>query len=95
MKVCAFNLDNKQEYCTQSHLRDEKYTYGFGYQLELPVGDYYVYATVPEMKNYKAYYSDFIACGLTVKCKSHKPITVLVESLKMQSGVDPIDWYKE
>lgn len=93
MKVCAENIATKRTYCTEEHRKDTKYTYGEGYQIEIPSGDYYVYATLPSWKNYKAYYSDFVICGLSVDCSSHKPILVQVKSGQIVSGIDPQDWY--
>ena len=68
----------------------------------MPPGDYHVYAYLPDparygagySKDYRAYYSEFVKCGMRDNCKSHEPITVKVKSGETVSGIDPMDWYK-
>ncbi len=92
MRICAENVQNWKKYCTDEQINDSKYTYDKGYQLEVPVGDYYVFAKVSNLGQY-AYYSEFVTCGLDNDCSSHKPIKLRVEGGKSISGIDPIDWY--
>ncbi len=94
MKVCAENTITKKQYCTDKHIKDTKYTYGEGYKIEVPVGNYYVFATIPSWGNYRAYYSEFITCGLSVKCLSHEPILITVKTSETVTGINPQDWYK-
>ena len=93
MMVCAETFDGKIIECTNKHLVDPKYTYGEGYTLEVPAEEYFVYAQTPELENYKAYYSEFVVCGLSVNCDSHEKIEVVVEAGKTTSNIDPQDWY--
>ena len=101
MGVCAKNKKTKEEFCPYEMIEDEKYKYGFGYSMEIPAGTYSVYAQLTDPKsigaelgkNYKAYYSKFVTCGMSVECKSHKPIDVKVSGGKTISNVDPQDWY--
>lgn len=96
MEICAVDTtDDQNILCTKDHVVDKKYTYGIGYKLELPAGSYNVYATVTSWQGYKAYYSDFVTCGLKSSCPSHSPIEVKVEGGKTTSNIDPIDWYKQ
>lgn len=96
LKVCAETLMGVQFECTSTHIKDSKYTYGEGYKLELPPGKYYVYAQVPSFNSdYKAYYSEFVACGLSINCPSHKPIEVEVSAGATLTGIDPHDWYNQ
>ncbi len=96
LKVCAETLLGVQFECTSTHIQDSKYTYGSGYKLELPPGKYYVYAQAPSFNsNYKAYYSEFVTCGLSINCPSHKPIEVEVTSGATLTGIDPQDWYNQ
>lgn len=96
LQVCAETLIGVQFECTLSHIQDSKYTYGSGYKLELPPGKYYVYAQVPSFNsNYKAYYSEFVTCGLSINCPSHKPIEVEVSAGATLNGIDPQDWYNQ
>jgi len=51
---------------------------------------------VPNFGNgYKAYYSEFVTCGLSVDCASHEPIIVEVKSGQTTDGVNPQDWYNQ
>jgi hypothetical protein len=102
MTICAENLATKKLSCTNKHLKAKKYQYKVGYKLEVPPGDYQVYAYLPDParygasypKDYRAYYSEFVKCGMSVDCPSHAPITVKVKSGETVSGIDPQDWYK-
>ena len=96
LQVCAETLLGVQFECTSSHIQDSKYIYGSGYKLELPPGKYYVYAQVPSFNSgYKAYYSEFVTCGLSINCSSHKPIEVEVSAGATVTDVDPQDWYNQ
>lgn len=92
LNICAENTQTEQTLCTSTQITDKKYTYGVGYNLEVPTGTYFVYAKLPDQE-YQAYYSEFVTCGLSVNCKSHNPIEVSVLAGKTTSRVDPQDWY--
>jgi len=92
LKVCAENADTKETLCTSEHLESVQFDYGKGYNIEVSPGSYTVYAQIPG-DTYKAYYSDFVSCGLTADCPSHEPIVVKVEAGKAQLGINPQDWY--
>jgi hypothetical protein len=100
--ICAENLATKEIYSTNKHLNAKKYQYKVGYKLAVPPGDYHVFAQLPDpgrhgadySKDYRAYYSEFVKCGMSVNCKSHAPITVKVKAGETVSGIDPQDWYK-
>ena len=93
IQVCAENQTTQEVLCTSKHLEDAKYTYGYGYRLEVPAGNYYVYALDPN-RDYKAYYSEFVTCGLSVDCSSHELILVPVKAGETVTGIDPQDWYQ-
>ena len=90
--VCAENTVTEQSFCTSQHLKNSKYTYGVGYKLEVVEGVYLVYAKLPNEEQL-AYYSEFVTCGLSVNCPSHKPIEVTVTGGETTTDVDPADWY--
>lgn len=94
MRVCAENLDTKQQYCTTTHITGKQYRYGLGYSLEVPAGRYHVFATTAGLKGHRAYYSEFVTCGLRAGCPSHAPIVVTVADGQTVFGVNPHDWYK-
>lgn len=94
--VCAETTTGVLVKCTAQKINDSKYTYGVGYQLELQSGKYFVYAQSPNIQpGYKAYYSEFVTCGLSVNCSSHDNIVVEVKSGETQNGIDPQDWYNQ
>jgi hypothetical protein len=102
MTISAENLATKKIYSTSRHLKARKYQYQVGYKLEVPPGDYHVFAYLPDpakygagySKDYRAYYSEFVKCGMTGKCPSHAPITIKVRGGQTVSSIDPQDWYK-
>lgn len=103
MKVCAQDLSTQvspnklvfsKEYCTSKHIKDKKYKNGQGYKLEVPgSGSYYVYAATSVQSGYKAYYSEYVVCGLKASCRSHAPIGVKINPGQTMTGIDPGDWY--
>lgn len=100
LEVCAENIGTGEEFCTYESIEDAKYVYGFGYKIEAPAGDYQVFARLSEpeeeaggFKDYKAYYSEFVTCGLEYDCPSHNPLTVEIKAGETVSGIDPHDWY--
>lgn len=92
MVICAETTDSEEEFCTEEILTDDIYTNGSGYELNVPTGEYHVYASLPN-DPYRAYYSEFVVCGLTVDCPSHEPIAVNIEPGEIIEGIDPQDWY--
>lgn len=71
------------------------------YEISLPAGTYYIYATFPrgkaptrDMEGLKAYYNDFIKCGMNVNCTSKKLIAVKVNSGRTVRGITIGDWYQ-
>ncbi len=98
MQVCAKNIDTEKEYCTNNRIYDtNEYTYGVGYKMEVPTGDYQVYSYLPDSPDWKAYYSNYVVCidsGLYENCNSHDIITISVLSNQVTPNIDPGDWYK-
>jgi hypothetical protein len=90
--TCAQLIEGNNTICTNEQISSEEFTYGIGYELKVPPGNYYVYSNIPN-QDYKAYYSEFVTCGLSIECQSHKPIIVTVVEGKTVSNVDPHDWY--
>ena len=102
MVICAQNLATQKKYCTNQHLKSKKFTHGVGYRLEVPVGKYVVYAYLPHPekygagfpRDYRAYFSEFVKCGMRAECTSHQPVVITVKQGAVLSGIDPQDWYK-
>lgn len=94
MEVCAEDTTTKETICTSEIQEDSSYSSGMGYKLEVPAGTYYVYAKLPN-DSYKAYYNEFVTCGLQASCPSHKLIPVEVGQDQQVSQIDPQDWYNQ
>ncbi|MDQ5951317.1 MAG: hypothetical protein QG639_594 [Patescibacteria group bacterium] len=94
MEVCAEDVESKQTFCTTEILEDSSYSSGVGYKLEVPVGTYHVYAKLPN-DPYKAYYNEFVTCGLQASCTSHELIPVQVGLDQNVTQIDPQDWYNQ
>ncbi len=101
MIVCAEAINSKSIHCTEKRIRNRR-SGKFTYKLRVPAGSYYVFATIvnseepiDDVRGYKAYYSEFVKCGLSVNCPSHKPIEVSVRAGQTLTGIDPGDWYAE
>jgi hypothetical protein len=90
MKVCADNIELAETFCTYDKITSSQFTYGLGYKLAVKPGSYNVYAVVGATTGL---YSEFVPCGLSVNCTSHKSIQVDVNEGQTVKGIDPIDWY--
>jgi len=86
MKIVAHNVVTGEEF-------DVHYNGEAQYKMKVPVGEYFVYAQTAEMEEYRAYYTDFVTCGLSVNCPSHNKIKVEVVAEKTTVNVDAADWY--
>ncbi len=68
---------------------------------KLAPGDYYVYAQLKDPTSigsdipasFKAYYSEFVRCGLQYECKDATRIVVHVTAGADTPGILPHDWY--
>lgn len=63
------------------------------YSITLPVGNYYIYGLTNEMGGVKAYYNEFVRCGMDIKCHSKKKILLKVKSRQPVRGITIGDWY--
>lgn len=98
--VCAENISSGQKTCTSeadltykvSPSGDKSYD---SYKLMVDPGQYRVYAFIPGKSGSAptAYYSEFVTCGLSANCPSHKPIPVTALAGQTVTGINPTDWY--
>ncbi|MFZ5392081.1 MAG: hypothetical protein ACOZAR_02695 [Patescibacteria group bacterium] len=96
LEVCAENIFySDQVYCADGLINDSKYTNSTGYTIEAPVGSYYVYSYEPTKPDQKAFYTDFVDCGLKAECTSHDKLIIDVYPDETTDQVDPIDWYNQ
>ena len=93
MIVCAQEIETEVEFCTEDKIQQENFINGVGFLLEVPIGDYYVYAFLPESPDNKAYYNEFVTCGLDVDCESRENIVVTVSKNEIVEEIMPHDWY--
>lgn len=91
LKVCALNVTSNQETCTTTILKNSTYTTGTGYEIEVPVGIYHVYAELPD-QTAKAFFTEYVVCGQVTECTSHLPIPVMVRPNQHITDADPQDW---
>lgn len=85
LKVCAENIETSEIICIRVH--------DSIYKIAVPPGFYYVYAETKKFKG-KAYYTEFVKCGLKVDCPSHKKIKVEVKKGELLKNINPQDWYE-
>lgn len=89
--VCAELTSNTNIKTCTTQIKDKKYLTGVGFELEVEPGIYYVYAFY---KDQKAYYNQFVVCGLNVSCKDRTKIPVIVKEGQIVDAM-PEDWYDE
>lgn len=99
LEVCAEEINTKALHCTNT-LEDKKYSTGMGYVMTIPAGKYHVYAheklldTIdPTLQ--RAYYTEFVTCGMKKECTSHKPIVLEVEVKGSYQNINPHDWNEQ
>ena len=100
MVACAENVET-QATVICSEKRDD-WEEGVHYSLKVPPGRYFVYATlvagddsVGEMRGKKAYYTDYMKCGMGANCSTHKRIVVEVKADQTLNGILVGDWWAD
>ncbi|MFT3745940.1 MAG: hypothetical protein QM785_16845 [Pyrinomonadaceae bacterium] len=102
--VCAKSIDVNTAvmYCSNgkaSSLRAAKVRFKLNfrtavYEAVLPAGTYQLYATTSEMPGHKAFYNDFVRCGMSVHCHSKRPISVKVDTGQRVKGITIGDFWE-
>ena len=97
--VCAEPVDGGSEYCTETPAGDDELLTP-SWSIEVPAGEYYISARVKDpsemgsdLGDYRAYYTQYVMCGLNVECTDHTKIPVTVTSGQATLGITPYDWY--
>lgn len=88
-------------YCSNmsaAKLREAKIAFKLNYRaanysVTLPAASYYIYATTGEMPGVKAYYNEFVKCGMSVECTSKKWIVIKVKAGQTRSGITVGDFW--
>ena len=104
--VCAVPVAGGTPQCFDKPLAGGSDT--LAYKIEVPVGDYYIYAhldndlpnaTASSAKaSYKAYYDQYVVCGEAASCPSNghtQYVKVTVSANQTVTGVNPTDWYND
>ena len=93
LEVCAYQISHPSfSYCTKEKI---KISNNLIYKMNVPFGEYYVFASTKDMPNYKAYYTEAVVCGLGVHCKSHRKVKVVIDGKRQKlSNINPQDWYE-
>jgi hypothetical protein len=68
------------------------------YSISVPAGSYYVYGTLAGFNDqngtpWKAYYNQFVVCGLAASCTDTTKVVVNVESAGTVENITIGDWY--
>lgn len=68
------------------------------YTISIPAGSYYVYGTQSGFNDqngntWKAYYNQFVICGLAASCKDTTKVAVNVTAAKTTENITIGDWY--
>lgn len=90
-RIAAFDLESGEVItCRVEDLNMKNYTY----ELRVKPGKYYVYSFLISSPDQRAYYDEFVTCGLKYECKSHEKIAVTVNKGETKKDIDPADWYE-
>lgn len=88
---CAEHISTNEIICSES-LGETGQTDTF--MIIVPPGSYYVYAVnTADPNSYKAYYTEFVTCGLLASCPSHEKIAIEVAAGETVLDIKPHDWY--
>jgi hypothetical protein len=63
------------------------------FKIKLPVGTYDIYAQAGPNDQSPGIYSKAVLCGLSVDCKDHSKIPVIVKQGQTTKNINPADWY--
>lgn len=63
------------------------------YQVTLPPGNYHIFAKTGEMPGHRAFYNEYVKCGMEYTCRSKKPIILAVRNGKIIKGVSVGDFW--
>lgn len=90
MGVCAQDTSSPLLITCVKQSKNTKFKTGVGYDMDLAPGTYYIYSSLGDQK---AFYTEFVTCGLQASCKSHTKIPVVVTAGSVQDNILPHDWY--
>ncbi len=90
INVYAYNIKTKE--IIKHHIFDHETG---KYEIKVPNGEYYVFSGSNDNINDKdnGFYSEMVPCGLTIDCKDHTLIKVIISDFSHASNINPGDWY--
>lgn len=91
--IHAYNLETRQDFFVRDHIGGEEYQYGVGFKINVPPGRYHVYGVRTSDPGQRAYYNEFVKCGMKTECSDRSNIEVTVEAGEEAKGVVVGDWY--
>lgn len=93
LQVCAVPVEGGEVVCT-NHF--DSAGGELAYLLEVPAGRWLVYASAPDtMPGVKAFFTEAVRCGLSVRCADHTRVPVVVRPGQLVDDVDPDDWFDQ
>lgn len=90
--VCAETLNGSSQYCANDFSNSSQSGY-YGFSLKVPAGSYYIYSGI-QGQQYKAFYDNYVLCGLKKDCNPSPLIPVAVASGKSVDNILPVDWFQ-
>ena len=97
--VCAEPVDGGVEVCDDVPAGDSEQLVPT-WILTLPAGQYFVSAHMKDpsemgsdLGDYRAYYTQYVVCGMSVDCVDHSKVAVTVISDRTTADITPYDWY--
>lgn len=97
--VCAEPVSGGQETCVEAPAGDNELL-SPPWSIEVPAGDYYVSSHLKDpsdmgsdLGDYRAYYTQYVICGMDITCKDHSKVAVSVTSDRTTADITPYDWY--
>jgi hypothetical protein len=97
--VCAEPVSGGQGVCVDAPAGDNEQL-SPPWSIEVPPGEYYISARLEdpselgsELGDYRAYYTQYVLCGMDISCTDHSKVSVTVTSDRTTSDITPYDWY--
>ena len=94
MNVCVTSVRGGKSACSNRRVSGFRFSVNRGsarYSVTLPAGTYYIYGTLPGQD--RAYYTEYIRCGMDARCTSHARIPIKVTAGQTRSGITVGDWW--
>ncbi len=91
--VVAEEVATGREFATDQIIYDSKYRFGVGFIINVPPGNYYLYAFEPDAADFKAYYDEHMQSDFEIN--SYEKIVVPVMEGQQFADVLVGNWWRE